>query len=244
MKKKVLLAVFLFCALIPCLLIFCSCVGRGKNTPLVIIPETHNDAEINNLIGIDNIIETKGGKGNTNLPEWLLMFNNGGIDAVERMEQYYGKYCFVGRNEGINFEALTKWADNYSEALAFTRLAAARIEKRLISGAALYPDDEYGAFYEKLVKKSFDTEYPDASTEETYWIKKTAHFTAPLLAAQPSEANDVQDTYEFFAFICIDKTIMQDVIRNMIAEARAVVIPTRAQNNAINNIQQHFFEGF
>jgi hypothetical protein len=234
MKKKLSLAIFSFCALILCSLILCGCAGRGKNIPLVIIPELQNETEINNLIVIDDIIETKDGAGNTNLPEWLLTFNDGGIDAVERMEQYYGKYCFVGRNESANFEALTKWADNYSEAQAFTRLAAARIEKRLVSKAALYPDDEYGAFYEKLVKKSFDAEYPDASTEDIYWIKKKGS----------SETNGFQDTYEFFAFISIDKTIMQNVIRKMIAETHAAVTPTRAQNNAINNIQLHFFEGF
>jgi len=229
MKKKLSLTIFLFF-----FLILCSCAGRRKNTPLVIIPEFHNDTEINNLIGIDDIIETKDGAGNANLPEWLLTFNNGGIDAVEKMEQYQGKYCFVGRNESVNFEALTKWADNYPAAQAFTRLAAARIENRLTSKAALYPDDEYGAFYEKLVKKSFDTEYPDASTEDTYWIKKKG----------TSEANGFQDIYEFFAFISIDKTIMQDIIKNMIAEVRVAVTPTRTQNNTINNIQLHFFEGF
>jgi hypothetical protein len=229
MKKRVSLAIFPFF-----MLIFCACAGRGKNIPLVIIPEFQNETEINYLIGIDDIIETKGGTGKTNLPEWLLTFNNGGIDAIERMEQYYGKYCFVGRNESVNFEALKKWADNYPAANAFTRLAAARIEKRLALGAALYPDDEYGAFYEKLVKKSFDAEYPNTSVEDTYWIRKK----------RISETNELQDTYEFFAFISIDKTIMQDVIRNMTAQARAGVTPTRAQINAINNIQQNFFEGF
>ncbi|MDR0301737.1 MAG: hypothetical protein LBI04_05415 [Treponema sp.] len=229
MKKKISAAAFLFCVLI-----LYSCSGRGKNTPLIIIPEIKNKTDINNLIGIDDIIETKSGRGKANLPEWLLTFNNGGIDAVEKMEKYQERYCFIGRNEGVNFEALKKWEDNYSTDQAFTRLAAARIETRLTSKAALYPDDEYGAFYEKLIKKSFDTEYLDASVEDTYWIKKTG----------TSEANDFQDIYEFFSFISIEKTIMQNVIRNMIAEVRAAVTPTRAQNNAINNIQKNFFEGF
>ena len=229
MRKKLFLAIFSLFTII-----LCSCAGRGKKTPLVIIPEVHNETDINNLIGIEDIIETKSGTGNANLPEWLLNFNNGGIDAIEIMEQYYGKYCFVGRNESVNFEALTKWSDNYPAAQAFTRLAATRIENRLISKAALYPDDEYGAFYEKFIKKSFDTEYPDASIEDTYWVKKMG----------TSETNGFQETYEFFAFIVIDKTIMQNIIIKMITETRATVTPTRAQNNAINNIQLHFFEGF
>jgi len=229
MNKKLSLAIFLLCTLI-----LCSCAGQKKNIPLVIIPDITNKTEVSNLIGIDDIIETKNGPGNENLPEWLLLYNDGGIDAVEKMEQYYGKYCFIGRNEGVNFEALTKWADNYPEDLAFSRLAAARIEKRLTSKAALYPDDEYGAFYEKFIKKSFDTEYPGTLPEDTFWIKKPG----------TSETNNFQDTYEFFAFISIEKTIMQNIILKMIEETRAAVIPTRTQNVAINNIQLTFFEGF
>jgi hypothetical protein len=227
MKKKFLLAVFSLCTLV------ISC--PGKNPPLIIIPNTANKKnETNYSIGIDDIIETKDGRGKKTLPEWLMTYNSGGIDAVEKMEQYGGKYCFVGRNKNNNFEALTKWAENYQETSAFTRLAAARIESRLTLNINLYPDDEYGAFYERLVKKSYETEYPDAVMEDTYWIKKT----------ETSEANGVHDTYEFFAFVIIDKTIMQDVIKKMIADARADLDPTRAQNIAINNIQQHFFEGF
>jgi len=227
MKKNLVLAFFLFYAII-----LCTCVG--KTTPLVIIPEVKNETEIDYSIGIEDIIETKDGAKNTALPEWLLAFNNGGIDAVEKMEQYSGKYCFIEINKGVNFEALTKWEENFSETRAFTRMAAARIENRLTSKAVLYPDDEYGAFYEKLIKKSYNKEYPDAVTEDTYWIKKQV----------TSETNSLQDIYEFFVFIIMDKTIMQDDIRNMITQVRAIVTPTRAQNNAINNIQLHFFEGF
>jgi hypothetical protein len=229
MKKKSMLAVFSLCALT-----MFSCTG--KNPPLVILPNANNiKTETNYSIGIDDITETKRGTGRANLPDWLVAYNNGGIDAVEKMDKYYGKYCFVGRNKNSNFEALTKWAENFAETNAVTRLAAARIENRLNLNINLYPDDEYGVFYEKLVKKSYDTEFPDAVTEDTFWIKKT----------ETSESKTVHDTYEFFALVSIDKTIMQDIIKKMMAEARDPdVIPTRAQNIALNNIQQHFFEGF
>jgi hypothetical protein len=229
MKKKLILAVFSFYALI-----MFSCPGR--NPPLIIIPETSNKKiEIDCSIGIDNITETMNGKGKTAIPEWLMTYNNGGIDAVEKMDQYAGKYCFVGRNKNSNFEALLKWAENYPQTNAITGLAAARIENRLNLNIALYPDDEYGVFYERLIKKSYDMEYPDAVTEEIFWIKKT----------ETTEANSRHDTYEFFAFVVIDKTVMQEIIKKLIADSRDEDdFPTRAQNNAINNIQQRFFEGF
>jgi len=229
MKKKISLTVFSFFTLI-----LLSCPGQRKNIPLVIIPDNKTSAEINYSIGVDDIIETKNGPGNAGLPEWLFVFNDGGTTAVEKMEQYYGKYCFIGRIKGVNFEALTKWADNFLEARAFTRLAAVRIENRLISSAVLYPDDEYGVFFEKFIKKTYDVEYPNTSIEDIFWIKKAGN----------EEANEPQDAYEFFAFVSIDKATMQDVINKMIAETLASVTPTRAQSNAINNVQLHFFEGF
>jgi len=229
MKKKLSLAVFSLYALI-----MFSCPGR--NPPLIIIPEvTNKKIEINFSIGVDDITETKNGKGKTSIPEWLMTYNNGGIEAVEKMDQYAGKYCFVGRNKNSNFEALSKWAENYPETNAITRLAAARIESRLNLNITLYPDDEYGVFYERLIKKSFDMVYPDAVTQDIFWIKKT----------ETSEANVLHDTYEFFTFVIIDKTIMQNIIKKMITESRSEDDnPTRPQNNAINNIQLHFFEGF
>ncbi len=229
MKKKLSLAVFSFYALI-----MFSCPGR--NPPLIIVPESTNKIiEINYSIDIDEITETKSGKGKAAIPEWLMTYNNGGIEAVENMDQYAGKYCFVGRNKNSNFEALSKWAENYPKTNAITRLIGARIENRLNLNITLYPDDEYGVFYERLIKKSFDMEYPDAETKEIFWIKKT----------ETAGANVFNDTYEFFALVIIDKTIMQDIIKKMIADSRDEDdFPTRAQNNALNNIQQHFFEGF
>jgi hypothetical protein len=229
MKKKLSLAVFSFYALI----IF-SCPGR--NPPLIIVPESSNKKiEINYSIGLDDITETGNGRGKAAIPEWLMTYNNGGIEAVENMDQYAGKYCFIGRNKNSNFEALSKWAENYPETNAITRLIGARIESRLNLNIALYPDDEYGVFYERLIKKSFDMEYPDAAIKEIFWVKKT----------ETTEANGLQDTYEFFAFAIIDKTTMQEIIRKMMADSRDEDdLPTRAQNNAINNIQLHFFEGF
>ena len=229
MKKKLSLAVFSFYALI-----MFSCPGR--NPPLLMIPETSNKIiEVDYSIGIDNITETKNGRGKAGIPEWLMTYNNGGIEAVEKMDQYAGKYCFIGRNKNSNFDALLKWSENFPLTNAITRLAGTRIENRLNLNIALYPDDEYGAFYERLIKKSFDMEYPDAVTEEIFWIKKQ----------ETTEANALHDTYEFFAFVVIDKTIMQDIIKKMMTDSREKDdLPTRAQVIAINNIQQRFFEGF
>ncbi len=223
-KIKIPLKVFSVFALI---LIYCACQSNRK--PLF-VPETVEDAAPDYSIDIDSIIETKsGGRGNSNLPEWLLAYISGGIEEVEKIDFFTDEYCFIGTNEGNNFNALTKWAANYSAIQDFTRLAAFRIEKKLVSAASLYPADEYGEFFERLVKKAFEAEYQGAIMEGTYWIKKV---------------DGGSTVYEFFVFISIDKISMQTIINDMIAQTRALVTPTRAQNAAINRLQQTFFEGF
>lgn len=189
--------------------------------------------DINNIsLMLGDITETKDGAGNVDVPDWLIAYILGGIDEVEKIDSYFGKYCFIAENEGGNFGALNKWADNYSEVQDFPRLAAARIERRLISAAELYPDDEYGSFYETLVKKAFSAEYAGALIEDIYWIK----------IRRDHEYNE--EVYDFFILISIDRMFMRTIIGNMMAETLAEVTPARAQFTAIRRLQQNFYTGF
>jgi len=227
MKRKFLMAFFLFAAVL-----LCSCAGQGANSYRP-VPNYADDVIPEKSIFIGDITQTRGGAGYAHLPGWLFAFINGGIEEVEGMDFYRDKYCFIGTNESGNFGALNKWAENYSVAQDFPRLAAVRIEKRLISAAALYPDDEYGSFYEIMVKKAFDAEYAGAFLEDTFWIKKKGN-----------QSDSSGEAYEFFVFISIDRITMRNILENMMTEKLALVTPTRAQNTAIKRLQQDFFAGF
>jgi len=224
--KKIILAAYVM------LLISCS----GQQIILFRPEPGYNDVIQNNTVSINDITETKNGPGNENIPGWLSAYLNGGIREVENIVFYLTRYCFIGVNESNNFNALSKWVENYSVIQDFPRLAAARIERKLISAATLYPDDEYGNFFETMVKKAFDTEFPDAHLEDTYWIKKRI--------VRNEAINEIEEIYEFYVFISISKTEMMSIIENMIIESLAVVTPNRAQNNAIRRLRQNFFMEF
>jgi hypothetical protein len=113
-------------------------------------------------------------------------------------------------------------------------LAAERIEKRMIISSFLYPDNEYGLFFETAVKNAYRTRYPPAVKEDTYWIK----------IINNDEDSIHQEIYNFFVLITIDKIDMQDIINNVLEEAASAVTPTVAQRNAINNLRLNFFESF
>jgi hypothetical protein len=175
------------------------------------------------------------------IPEWLSIFISGGIPEAEALPAWQNCYVFIGQNRGTNFNALKQWADGFSAVQDFPRLAAARIEKRLTAAASLYPDDEYGAYFEAVVKKASDAEYPGVLKEETFWIKRQTEYSAGTME---TEAGETQDTYEFFVLFVIDKTVLQSCIREILSSVKTAVQPTRAQNAAINRARQNFFEGF
>jgi len=204
--------------------LFISCPGQNK----AFIPEPDFSVYLKEkTVQIDSIVETKTGVPAEFMPEWLLTFIEGGNKAVEQIDNYKDKYAFVGVNEGVNFITLNKWAENFTAQQDFTILAACRIEERMIQGASLYPDDEYGAFYLSMITAAYGTAYQDAVKEDTYWFRKNP-----------------PDVYNFFILITIDKNTMQSIIRDIAARAAAEAAPTGSQLNSVNRLRQTFFEGF
>jgi len=213
-----------------------SCAGQKK--PVFILTPKNDYFETeknNNNINPGNIIETKSAG---NLPNWLSAFINGGIEEIERMGAYYGKYVFIGSNEGVNFMAMNIWADNFSAVKDFTILAAERIERRIIYGSYLYPDYEYGLFFETMVKKAYSTVYTGAVKEDTYWIKMKIEQENDNIETAYTER------YNFFVLISIDKRTIQAIISDLMKESLSVVTPTAEQRSSINRLQQNFFERF
>jgi hypothetical protein len=215
------------------ILIFFSCTGQN-NAVFIPVPDAEYYKNEKEIIDINNITETRDGGANISLPDWLRAFFNGGIEEVEKINSYYGKFVFIARNEGINFSALNIWANNFSQVKDFSIFAARRIENRLILSASLYPDDEYGMFYETMVKKAYSAEYSGAQKEDTYWVK--------FLNNDDNISNT--EIYNFFILLTIDKIKMESAVSGMMAETIAVVTPTDAQRISINRLRQYFYQGF
>jgi len=217
MKKK------LFIAFFTChIFIFFSCAGQN-NVNFIPVPDFSVYDNVK-TIEIGNIIETK---NNESIPEWLSFFLAGGIEAVEKLDSFNEKYVFIGINEGDRFAALNKWAENFSAIYDFTILAANRIEKRMLLNLTLYPDDEYGFFFEAFIKNAYSSEYYGAVKEDIFWIK-----------------HSFPEICSFFIFVIIDKSSMELTVNRMMSEAHAATSPTGSQAASVNRLRQTFFEGF
>jgi hypothetical protein len=229
-------------------LIFCMCAGqqavvfRPESTPM---PEQAESAESGQMV------ESQNGPANAPVPEWVSRFLNGGIRQLEAQGVLSNHYLFVGRNRGTNLNALYQWAEAFTVAQDFPRLAALRIENRLLAAASLYPDDEYGEFFEAMIKNASDAEYPEAVKEESFWVKWRISGDTMAQAASEEESETVEpenpaerESYEFFVLISIDKIMLQVRIEELLANTQTAVSPTRAQSASINRLRLNFFEGF
>jgi hypothetical protein len=216
------------------ILIVFSCATQKKSAVFPVPDKDQNKSE--NSVEIANITDSRDMEGEPYLPDWLSAFLGGGIEEAERIEAYAGRYLFIAGNQGVNFAALDKWADNYSVELDFPMLAAARIDRRMNVSNTVYPDEEYGIFYETFVKKAYGGEYYGAVKEDTYWIKTRITGGGEYAA--------LSEVYNFYVLISIDTAAMQAAVYNLFTQAIDTAAPAGAQAVTINRLRQNFFEGF
>jgi hypothetical protein len=217
------------------LLILAGCAGEVKK--IIFHPPQPVSEQI---LEYAVIVESQSGGAGAPIPEWVNSFLRGGIDEVESMAMYNDSYIFIGENRGTNFNAMRQWSLHYSAKQDLPRLAAIRIEKKMYSQASLYPDDEYGDFFESLVKSAANEEYSHAIREASFWIKQAVE----EFPAEPDQADPVvRERYVFFVLISVDKANMQKQIREMMDNIKTGH-PTKEQAAAINHLKHNFFEGF
>jgi len=235
MKIKLSLTYFFLVVIL--IIVLTSCVGQTHSTFIPIPDSSYYIQHRTFQVDFDKIIDSKDGA--QIVSEWIFAFLKGGIEEVERLDRFYDKYVFIGINEGENFNTLNRWGSFFSATHDFPMLAAARIEKRMIQSTFMYPDYEYGAFFESLVKNAYNTVFPNTIKEETYWIKVKVDNESDELS------DDVtSNVFFFFVLISMDKITMQNIIRNMMSQTINSVTLTGEQAISVNRLRQNFFTGF
>ena len=130
-----------------------NCASEAKRALIqpAIAPQKQSKAWLPAWQSVGQIIESENGPGDASIPEWLSRYLSGGEREVESMGKYFDRYVFIGKMDGNNFSALSKWSEAFSAERELPRMVTMRIEERLVSAASLYPGDEYGDFFELLI---------------------------------------------------------------------------------------------
>ncbi|MDR2159337.1 MAG: hypothetical protein LBP23_04630 [Treponema sp.] len=220
-------------ALIAVLFLFSACVaGPAQRIILPQKQETETEAE---RIDAYTIIDWQAKDAEQDIPEWVRRFLNGGNREVETMFRYRGRYVFVAAGRGSSLEPLQYWVEEFSEQRDFPRLVAIRIEERLAAAAALYPDDEYGEFFETMVKRASNASYEGVRREESHWLRRQ-------FLTEDEDAGEAP--YDFFVLVSVDKEELATRIEEMLNDPRGIRTPTRYQAAAVDRIRENFFDGF
>jgi len=217
---------------------FASCVAVPPQR--IIVPGLDAAAEFRDWLDPLyewRITDSQNGGGEAGLPQWVSYFYSGRLRMIEGTERFAGRYLFVAVNQGGNFNALRLWADNFSPEYDLARLVVHRVERRFVADAALYPDDEYGEYFMRVIRGVSNGEFPGAVKEETFWVRREA-----VLPGEDGEAG-----LERFEYLVLASLNMETLQRQVFAVMDGVVTripPTREQAAAIALLRQVFFEGF
>lgn len=215
-------------------MLFSGCVGQQRARLPYIADEPPETAEANWII-----VDYKNRDHGEEIPEWVNFFLENNISSIEKLNDNQGCYTFLGINSGTNFQALRQWRDAFNPDLDFARLAAARMEKRFLAFAASYPDDEYGGYFEEMIRAASDARWTGAIKQDDFWIYR--HFQGEDEIT--GTASD-KPLYDFLILVVIDKGTLAAQINTLLRNVQSPVPLTRDQRNAVARIQERFFEDF
>ena len=223
MKNKTLLAGIA--------LLFIGCAGN----PHDVVQDPQIQRQVEKEPSKSEIIDYKNKASGGTVPEWVDVYHRSGITGLESLEIYEGYYVFISENSGGNFNALEQWMAGFSVRQDFSRMAAIRIEARFLRSVAAYPDDEYGGYYEAMVKTASNAYYEGALKEDEFWVKRLYY----------DETGKVdREIYEFYIAVSIFKPVLEYQVMNLLTNIDPDPKPSRDQIHAIDRVRNNFFNGF
>jgi hypothetical protein len=232
-------------------ILFAACAGQQKK--VIFRPDTaNNPQELPRPFDPWEVIETQNSRdsgkdqGSEDIPEWVRRYIANEANEIELLDRFSGKYIFIGENGGSNFNILQQWANGFTVEQDLPRLITRRVERRLVSSASLYPDDEYGEYFEFLIREISNEEFGGAVKEQTFWIKRkviSSEKGDDITDDQPNPDTE-QERYEFLVLISVDKVMLQRQIQGIMTNIKTKIPATKAQAAAIAKIKNTFFEGF
>lgn len=186
-----------------------------------------------NYVVIDHKTMALGGT----IPDWLDVYmNGGGLRDIEALPKYKDVFVFVGEDTGTNLNALRQWATGFSVAQDMARLVSTRVQARFAGAAAGSPDDEYGRYFENVVKTASDATYSGARKEADFWIQKR-YFK------EDGKTVD-REVYDYYVLVTIDRETLKKQIENVLNGVKPDKPLTKEQQTAVDRVKQSFYEGF
>jgi hypothetical protein len=170
------------------------------------------------------------------MPQWAIRYLEAGVEGVETLPEYGDSYVFIDRQAGSSLEALRLWAAGFSVERDFSRLVASRIQKRFVAGSDGNPAEEYGRYFETVVKSASGIVFQGAVREGGFWVKKRIF--------EEDGVSPAEDVYEYLIMASAGREALRQQIDMLLITARPDKPATRDQSAASMRLRLNFFEGF
>lgn len=183
-----------------------------------------------------DVIEHKASAIGGDIPEWVTVYIYDGNSGVEGMDRYKEKFVFIGEDSGTNLNALRLWAQGFNVAQDLARLISMRVQAKFAGAAAGSPDDEYGRYFENVVKSASDATYSGARKETDFWILKR-YFK------DDGKTVD-REVYDYYVLVSIDQATLKQQIEAVLNGVKPDRPLTKEQQTAVDRVKESFYEGF
>jgi hypothetical protein len=170
------------------------------------------------------------------IPAWVTTYIEGGAQAVEALDAYKEKYVFVGEDSGTNLPALRLWVQNFNIAQDLSQMVSLRVKTKFAGAAAGSPDDEFGRYFENVVKNTSEASFSGARKETDFWIQKR-------FFKEDGKTVD-REAYDVYVLVSIDKESLKNQIQAVLDGTAADTPPSKEQQTAIDRVKESFYEGF
>lgn len=170
------------------------------------------------------------------VPSWVVSFIDAGVQGIEAMDAYKDKYVFIAEDSGVNKQALNYWMTGFNVSQEIARMVSTRVQSKFAGAAAGSPDDEFGRYFENVVKAAAEAKYSGARKENDFWVLRR-YFK------EDGKSID-REEYTMYILVTIDKTMLQSQIQAVIDGTNADVPPSKEQQTAIDRVKESFYEGF
>ena len=214
-------------------LLFASCAIEQLRPRFVLTPPTEkpDEAHTRRTFAVTDHKNNSLGLG---IPEWADRFLDDGALGLRAIEANMESYLFIARSGGNNFNALNLWRDGFNAELDFPRLAGARIEARFGMGVH-FPDEEYGPYYEALIRAVSDARWTGMIKEDDFWIQRRFF---------EDEEEPAREDWEFFILVIIEKSQFAAQLNSIFNSINPRHPPAERQTLAFNRVVERFFEEF
>ena len=169
-------------------------------------------------------------------PEWVTVYTNDGISGVEALDKFKEKYVFVGEDSGTNRSALAAWVQGFNVAQEMARLMSTRVQAKFAGAAAGSPDDEYGRYFENVVKSVADATITGARKDNDFWILKRYY-------KEDGKTID-REVYDYYVLVTIDKATLQKQLEDILNGVKVDKPLSKEQQTAVDRVKESFYEGF